>query len=752
MLAGSRQGSSERKHYKQHDNQKEDISVTISNRREFIQTTAALASFSALSGWGASAAGAEAAMDFDPSKNIIAAPSDSARWPAFREALASWRLDVKAKLKYSGALHDRPEFAWSASNYSCCFLMMCDETFYDRASGRYTVDAFLAHGQWEFGGYDSVVLWHAYPRIGFDERNQFDYYRDQAGGLKGLREAVAQFHDRNVRVFIDYNPWDTGTRREGTPDLDVLVEIVRAIDADGIFLDTMPRSAGEFRGKLDAARPGAILEGELALPMEDLHNHHASWAQGFSDSEAPGVLRHKWLERRHMQHHTKRWNRDHTAELQAAWMNGSGMMIWENVFGSWVPWSPRDRSIVRAMLPIQRRYTVLFQSEGWVPLVPTEQTGVYASLWENDGLRLWTLVNRTDRPVQGALLKVHDEGRLRFYDLIAGREVTPRDAANGSTLAGEISPRGIGCFLAAPPAALGPNFSAFLTVQAATHSRVDFDATSPGRQTRLVAVAATSKPSRAPDGMVEIPAGTVDLTIEMRARECGFYESTPSADRASKGNYKFATRLFPRRVSFQRFAIDRAPVTNVQFAEFLRAANYRPKHSGNFLKHWFDGKLPTGKEYHPIVFVDLDDARAYAKWAGKRLPTEEEWQYAAQGPDGLKYPWGNQMQPNRCNNGETEGTTPVTAFPEGRSPFGCYDMCGNVWQWTESERSDGRTRFCILRSGSYFAAKGSGWYVDGGPRAADFATKFLMTHPGLDRSSTIGFRCVMDLAQRPESE
>ena len=72
-------------------------------------------------------------------------------------------------------------------------------------------------------------------------------------------------------------------------------------------------------------------------------------------------------------------------------------------------------------------------------------------------------------------------------------------------------------------------------------------------------------------------------------------------------------------------------------------------------------------------------------------------------------------------------------------------MCGNAWEWTESERTDGHTRFCIIRGGAFFKAQGSGWYADGGPRPVDFAAKFLLMWPGIDRCGTIGFRCVMDL-------
>jgi formylglycine-generating enzyme required for sulfatase activity len=152
--------------------------------------------------------------------------------------------------------------------------------------------------------------------------------------------------------------------------------------------------------------------------------------------------------------------------------------------------------------------------------------------------------------------------------------------------------------------------------------------------------------------------------------------------------------------------------------------------------------MPANLADHPVVYVDLDDARAYAAWCGKRLPTEPEWQAAAQGNDGREWPWGGAFDPAKCNPGGA--TLPVRALPEGRSPAGCHQMSGNVWEWTESVRDDGHTRFCMLRGGSWFRAEGSGWYVPGGPQPCTSHAKFLLLWPGLDRCSTVGFRCVKD--------
>ncbi|MHC4110939.1 MAG: formylglycine-generating enzyme family protein [Planctomycetota bacterium] len=677
---------------------------------------------------------------------LIHAPSDPAQWAAWRKALADKRRETIRRIGYDDTLYRQPEFTWVPSCYCCCFAMMYDEAFYDKVQGKYTIESYLDNGTRRFGGYDAIVLWQAYPRIGFDDRNQFDFYRDMPGGLKGLRELSRAIHKRGVKVFIDYNPWDTGTRREGKSDIDSLVGLVEVIEADGIFLDTLHEGTKEFRAKLDAVRSGVVLESELTLPVERVNDHHMSWAQWFTDSDVPGVLWNKWFERRHMMHQIKRWNRDHTSELHTAWMNGSGILVWENVFGSWIGWNFRDSSLLRFMLPIQRRYVRLFSGKGWTPLVETEQANVYASLWEDNGLCLWTLVNRSENPVEGVFLKVpHTEG-TRYFDLVAGNEVGEYFNKTVS-LAGKIGPRGVGAFVSGSQKVLGNDFSEFLSRQRRLAGRTNFDTTFSSRKEVLKQVIPTRqyRKDEIPYGMAAIGAARCNMSVKYRNRECGFYQVPKSGDSTvpSRGLHKIVS--FKHNIRLRPYAIDLTPVTNAGFVEFLSATGYKPKHNKNFLKHWKKGVSPTGLENHPVVYVDLDDARAYARWAGKRLPTEGEWQYAAQGTDGRTYPWGNHWKEGVCNKGKTGNTTTVTKFPDGRSPFGCYDMCGNVWEWTESERSDGRTRFCIIRGGSFYKAEGSAWYADGGPQPCNFAAKFILMWPGLDRCSTIGFRCVVDI-------
>ncbi len=669
---------------------------------------------------------------------LIPAPKDRSQWPAWREQLHRWRDATRFLLNQDHALYAAPEFAWLPRTFNLAFVMLCDRLFYD---GDYRLEAFLEHGETEFGGYDALILWHAYPRIGFDARSQFDFYREMPGGLPRLRQLVDACHARGLRVYVDYNPWDVGTRREGRSDIDALVDLVAALDADAIFLDTMSNAAQGLREKLDGARPGVTLESEILVPLEHLDTHPSSWAQGFED--APGVLRNKWYERRHMQHRIRRWQHDHTPELHTAWMNGTGMVVWENVFGSPILWCERDKSILRAMVGIQRRYAALFSGEGWTPLVETLHAPVYASLWEGGTSRLWTLVNAADLDFSGDVLLVPYRVGDRYYDLVRGCEIQPAIEGEQALIDLSIPAHGIGALLAA--ADEPPDFRDFLAQQAAIQSRANFSA-APPQATQVLRPAPRVVLSSVPEDMAAVPAYAGEMTVTFTVRECGFYD-IPGATYPDL-NYASLHRpvTFTRHVELAPYAIGLTPVTNAEFRRFLAATGYQPDASENFLKHWPDGRIPAGLADHPVVYVSLEDARAYARWAGVRLPTEEEWQFAAQGVDGRRYPWGATWQADLCNHGQYEDTTtPVRAFSQGRSPFGLYDLCGNVWEWTESERSDGRTRFAILKGGSFYRAAGSEWYADGGAQPNDFAAKFLLMYPGLDRCATVGFRVAGDL-------
>lgn len=140
-----------------------------------------------------------------------------------------------------------------------------------------------------------------------------------------------------------------------------------------------------------------------------------------------------------------------------------------------------------------------------------------------------------------------------------------------------------------------------------------------------------------------------------------------------------------RSVYLDAFYMDVTPVTNREFLTFVEVTGYRPtdEGAGRFLHHLPGRKIPRGKENHPVVFVSWTDANAYAAWAGKRLPTEAEWEKAARGTDGRKYPWGRaEPGPDSANYGHARsGTVAVGSYPGGASPYGILDLAGNVWEW-----------------------------------------------------------------------
>ncbi len=196
------------------------------------------------------------------------------------------------------------------------------------------------------------------------------------------------------------------------------------------------------------------------------------------------------------------------------------------------------------------------------------------------------------------------------------------------------------------------------------------------------------------------------------------------------------------------YRIDRYEVTNLQYKAFVEDTKRKSP------KHFENRTYPPGKADHPVVYVTWQDAHEYCEWAGKRLPTDKEWEKAARSADGRGYPWGkhfvlhNANTPQRWRELKQVGdTTPVGAFFAGASPYGLYDMSGNVWEWTASryEPYPGNTRITENYDEDYRTLKGGSWwdcsFYKCGISAPVFNRSFFLK---TTKNNSFGFRCAKD--------
>ena len=657
--------------------------------------------------------------------------------------ITHWRNERRIRIGYNGDRYDLPALKWTQSSFFQPQMMAEDRYFYDPVTHRYTVDRYLDDLEKRYGGIDAVLIWPTYPNMGIDNRNQHDMIRSMPGGVAGVRQMIADFHRRGVRVLFPMMMWDQGTRDPGMSWPDAIASLMAEVGADGINGDTQDGVPLAFSLAADKTGHPLAFEPEGGPSDEALAWNVMTWGQ-YAYPFVPMVDKYKWLEPRHMVNISDRWKRDKTDNLQFAFFNGVGWESWENIWGIWNGVTPRDAEATRRVATIERAVAPFLISTGWEPLVPMLRYGVYASRWPVREQTLWTIVNRNEYNVEGPQIELAPVEGMHYYDLYHGVELTPlKNQAGGIELSFVIEAHGFGALLASPTvpeAGIQKLMSTMKGMSATPLASYSHEWKVTTQQ--IVPIAATKPPSGTPADMVKIPAADFDFRVQGIEIE-GFddigvdvqypWEDTPR-------------RFHDHPMQVKPFWIDKYPVTNAQFKKFVDATHYHPQDDLNFLRDWKDGTYPTGWENKPVTWVSVEDARAYAAWAGKRLPHEWEWQYAAQGTDGRIYPWGNSWDAEKvptADKGRTmRGPDAVDAHPQGASPFGVMDLVGNVWQWTE-EFQDEHTRGGIVRGGSYYQPQGSIWYFPQAYKLNEHG-KLLMMAPSMDRSGGLGFRCVED--------
>jgi len=686
---------------------------------------------------------------------------------------------------FNNSLFVRNDLAWIKDSYLIILQMAWDREFFDRLTGKYTYADVLKKGMELFGNIDVFGIWPTWPRLGLDQRNQWDLYRDLPGGTAQLRTLARISRQNGTRFFIAYNPWDNSTRKED--HYKGMAQLIAETEADGVVLDTRGSSSYELQAAADSVRKGVVMYSEgMAVPRDmpgiiSGRVHNAIFL-------SPELNLNKLIKPDFSIFRVCDVGEDIIhREIAIAFFNGYGTELNKFRPGGRDENYNNDLSYLARTTLILRQNNDAFLDNDWTPMIETTLDKVYVNRWTAGEKTIFTILNMRPAGVNGKLFEVDKTHGKHYVSLWNHENLFPL-SENGkyfitvnamgwqSSYSGTRKEGSVDCIGELPDLIKSkmngdsirfsgnrtssliiwkgdPSYQTFhkefrifndttvrvkdifgfyegkIVLQLIENKRLKDENivyVKGGKPWLITRVNQTKKSSNVPAEMVLVPGEQFSFNVSANED----FIPNPGVSNIE--------------VKIDSFLIDKYPVTNEQYYNFIVSSGYIPSDTIRYFRNWELGSFKQGQEKYPVVYLSYEDMQAYSRWAQKRLPTQAEWQLAAQGMDKRKWPWGDEFHGTYCNNSFGR-PTPVDAFPKGQSPCGAIDMVGNVWQMTNDMYFNGTDYFTVIRGGSYFKPESSWWYIEGGPQSLDKTQILLMVSQGFDRSATLGFRCVKDI-------
>jgi iron(II)-dependent oxidoreductase len=687
--------------------------------------------------------------------------------------------------EFDNSLYKRDDLAWIKGSYLMILQMAWDRDFYDRMTGKYTFPEVIRKGIEQFGYYDVFCIWPTWPRLGLDQRNQWDLYRDLPGGTAQLSSFANMSHLSGTKFFISYNPWDNSTKKED--HYKGMARIIAETDADGVVLDTRGSSSYELQAAADSVRKGVIMYSEGMAIVKDMPGiiagrvHNAIYM-------SPELNLNKFIKPDFSIFRVCDVGEDIIhREIAIAFFNGYGTEL--NMYrpGGRDENFDQDLEFLARTTFILRQNNDAFLDQGWTPLLETSIDDVFVNRWSAGDKTIYTVLNMKPEGVAEKLFSVNPTQGRHYVSLWNHENLVP-EPVRGKTMisaradgwqtiwSGTRKEGSVECIAELPDILRSemrgdsvkihnPGKGKVLLWKGNPSYKTDYKELNIKQDTVVriedlfgyyegkIVVQLILNKRLMDENVLRLEGGKPWLVTRIE-RTSGSVSvpsdmvlvpgKTFSFDVTTTDDFMPYPDVSGKMVSVDTFLIDKYPVTNAQYYEFVINTGYIPGDTTNYLRHWRSGIYRQGQDNFPVVYVSYEDVMAYTKWAQKRLPSEAEWQLAAQGTDKRLWPWGNEFHGTNCNNA-FERPTPVDAFSKGQSPYGVMDLVGNVWQLTGDMYFNGSYYFAVIRGGSYYRPDSSWWYVQGGPQRLDKTQIMLMVSPGFDRNATVGFRCVKDI-------
>lgn len=305
--------------------------------------------------------------------------------------------------------YKKETLSWFQNTFLHHFTFLYSKESYDYDAGKPDI-AQLANDGMEFGGYDTMTLWHQYPRLGVDPRTQWDFFRDFPGSLQGIAAVVRIAHQNGIKVLLPYKPWDISNNQSMDDVLDEICALLKDTDADGFFLDTMSQISHEFRANADKIKPETVFCSELHPDTKDsLAVLTASWDQFWNVPCMPEVDLLRFVLPEHTAPQISRWQNgdEKNTCIKRAIFSGTGIVIWQDVFGAWLPYSQSQKAIIKKYKSLWMKFKNYFQGPEPIPCYPTERDKLYCNRFtdlQNTG-SIYTFYNDSDKDISGFLIQ-----------------------------------------------------------------------------------------------------------------------------------------------------------------------------------------------------------------------------------------------------------------------------------------------------------------------------------------------------------